>query len=273
VRSPATWTLRARVTALSVVTALVLALIAAAAAAVAIGNRGDVDRLLNRDTPLAVNTRALLTALLDQETGIRGYAVNGGSADLDPYTQGVRDEATSETNLLQLAAHVPNSDLVAQVQGIQRQTAQWRQATAAPVIAAVRAGDLHGAQTSINDTSRRQFDTIRAAVGRLLDTINGVRDTTAQAVRDNSSHLVELLVAAGLVIILAGFSLVVSLRYLVIGPVARLAAEVRRVAAGDYEHVVSAEGPPELARLTSDVESMRRRISARSGGPAPRSKR
>ena len=50
------------------------------------------------------------------------------------------------------------------------------------------------------------------------------------------------------------------LQYLVTRPVARLAAEVRAVVDGDYEHVVAVDGPPEVIRLAADVESMRRRI-------------
>src|SRR5205814_2344252 len=74
------------------------------------------------------------------------------------------------------------------------------------------------------------------------------------------SKLVELLVTAGLVIVFSGIMLVVLLRYLVISPVARLAADVRAVAGGDYEHSVSADGPPEVPRLADDVEGMRREI-------------
>ena len=89
-----TWTLGARITALCAVTALTLAVIAAAAAAVAVTNRNNTDRLLNRGAPLALNAQILLTALVNQETGVRGYALNGRTEDLQPYDQGVRDEAT-----------------------------------------------------------------------------------------------------------------------------------------------------------------------------------
>src|SRR6266705_2630527 len=111
------WTLGARVTALSVATAVVLGIIAAAAAGVALGDRGDVDRLINRDTPLAMDAQRLLTAVVNQESGIRGYAVNGRPDDLAPYDQGVRDEAASEENLVGLLDDHP--DLAAQIRQIQ----------------------------------------------------------------------------------------------------------------------------------------------------------
>ena len=257
-RSTATWTLRARVTALVAATALVLGLIAATATVVALHNQSQVDRLINRQTPLAIGARTLLTAMLNQETGIRGYALNGRPDDLQPYNQGVSDESASEATLLGLLDDHP--DLADRVRRIQSGMTAWRADTAAPVIAAVQAGDPARAQATITDRARRQFDDIRTQVARLQDAITASRDATARAVTDTSDRLVQLLIAAGLVILLAGIMLAVLLRYLVIGPVARLAAEVRRVVGGDYDHVVSIEGPPEVGRLAGDVESMRRKI-------------
>ena len=123
------WSLGGRVTALSVATAVLLGLIAATAAAVALGNRGDVDRLVNRDSPLALDAQVLLTALLNQETGIRGYAVTGRADDLQPYDQGVRDEAASEASLVRLLGD--GSELAGQVRQIQGRAAQWRSSPSA----------------------------------------------------------------------------------------------------------------------------------------------
>ena len=67
---------------------------------------------------------APFTALVNQETGIRGYALTGRSDDLQPYDQGVRGEATSEANLLRLLGDRP--DLAGQVRQIQGEAAQWR---------------------------------------------------------------------------------------------------------------------------------------------------
>jgi signal transduction histidine kinase len=252
------WSLGARVTALSVATAVLLGLIAATAAAVALGYRSDVDRLVTRDNPLALEAQALLTALLNQETGVRGYAVTGRADDLQPYDQGVRDEAASEAGLVRLLDDRP--DLAGRVRQIQGQAGQWRAGVAQPVIAAVRAGDLADAQTQISAAARSQFEIIRASVGELQNEINQLRDETVRSVKDSSRQLVELLIAAGLVILLAAALLAVLLQYLVTRPVARLAAEVRTVVDGDYEHVVAVDGPAEVVGLAGDVEGMRRRI-------------
>jgi signal transduction histidine kinase len=252
------WTLRVRVTMLAAGTALVLGIIAVTATVVAVHNRSETDRLVNRENPLLLTTQRLLTALVDQETGIRGYAVNGRPADLAPYDRGVGEEATAEATLLRLLDDRP--ELADQVRQIQSLTRAWRADVAAPVIAASQDGDRTRAQAGISDNARDRFDEIRDRVGRLQDQLNASREATVQAVNGASGRLVDLLIAAGLVIVLAGIMLAVLLRYLVIGPVARLAAEVRHVVGGDYDHVVATEGPPEVRRLAGDVESMRRKI-------------
>jgi signal transduction histidine kinase len=260
VRWTRSWSLGTRITALCVVTVLALTVIAGFAATVAVRNEADVDRLLTRNTPLAVNAQILLTALVNQETGIRGYALGGASADVDTYNQGLTAEAAAVATMLGLLPDRP--DLAAQVRSIQAQAAAWRTGTADPVMDAVRAGHQDQAQALINDVSRNQFDAIRAAVARLQADINALRTQTVEAVKAGSSQLVDLLIAAGLVIVLAGILLLVLLHYLVITPVARLASEVREVAGGDYDHVVAVEGPAEVARLAGAVEEMRRKIVA-----------
>ena len=252
------WTLSGRVTALSLATALILGVIAAVAAGIALGNRSEVDRMINRDTPLALSAQTLLTALVNQETGIRGYALNGRPGDLETYDQGARDEASSEDQLIKLLDDHPA--LADQVRDIRATMTRWRAEVATPVIQAVRGGDRAAAQAEIGDAARHRFDSIRASVGQLQNALAQLRAERVQAVKDGATRLVALLVVAGLVIVFAALLLAVLLRYLVTGPVTRLAGEVRTVAAGDYEHVVTVEGPPEVGRLARDVERMRRRI-------------
>src|SRR5215469_7824818 len=91
-RSEARFSLRTRITALCAGTAIVLALIAAGAAAVAVDNRRGLDDVFNNIGPLRTNSDALVAAMLNEETGIRGYAANGTEADLQPYTDGRAQE-------------------------------------------------------------------------------------------------------------------------------------------------------------------------------------
>jgi len=90
--SESRWSLRTRITALCTATALLLTLIAAGAAVVALNNRRGMDEVFNTVGPLSTASDGLLTAMLNQETGVRGYAANGSDADLAPYEDGRKQE-------------------------------------------------------------------------------------------------------------------------------------------------------------------------------------
>ncbi|WP_101788238.1 sensor histidine kinase [Nonomuraea indica] len=63
-----------------------------------------------------------------------------------------------------------------------------------------------------------------------------------------------------LVVIVAAVVLAAAVRYVVLKPIARLTEQVRRVAAGDFDHRPNVARPAELAELASHVDSMRERI-------------
>jgi signal transduction histidine kinase len=69
---------------------------------------------------------------------------------------------------------------------------------------------------------------------------------------------VFIVVAVGLLLTVALLAL--GLRATAIRPLHRLAAQVRRVAGGDFEHEVTVPGPREVTHLAADVNTMRERI-------------
>ncbi len=89
---PRGWSLRARVTALTSTAAVLLALLALAATALAAVNREQLDVVLNKTGVLRLSGEQLGMSLLDQETGMRGYALSGDPADLGPYRDGREKE-------------------------------------------------------------------------------------------------------------------------------------------------------------------------------------
>jgi signal transduction histidine kinase len=256
------WTLRQRVTALCVVVGLLLTGLAAAAALVAAQNRRQLGTLLVKTGPLRANAESLQTALVDQETGIRGYAVSGNRDDLAPYTTGRAEEQRLVGEMRSLLTDDPDIDR--QLATVEREADAWRSSVAEPVIA-VAATDKSAAQALVTGAARQRFDQIRASVSTLQQMILKVRDEGAVKARNTGNALVVLLVVAAAVIVIAGVALLVSLRRLVIGPVTDLAAQVRHVADGDYQKQVTDVGPPELTQLARDIDKMRGQIAADLG--------
>ncbi|HEX4812704.1 MAG TPA: ATP-binding protein [Nonomuraea sp.] len=62
------------------------------------------------------------------------------------------------------------------------------------------------------------------------------------------------------VLLACGAGLAVMVRYAVLKPLDQLTDQIRKVAAGDFDHVLLVDRPAELAELSSHVDSMRDRI-------------
>ncbi|MFC0526559.1 sensor histidine kinase [Phytohabitans kaempferiae] len=254
------WSLRQRVTALCAVVGGLLALVAIVAAGTATATRSQVDTLANRATPLRTGSEAVLTALVDQETSIRGFAVNGDEADLLAYTSGIAEERRLIDAMLAL---VEDEQSIRQaLEQVSNDAAVWRRDVAEPVIAAVRGQGPAAGQALINDVARQRFDKVRATAQALQEEIGTFRDETADRAKGSSSLLVALLIAATVIVLAAGIALLISLRRLVIEPLTTLAEQVRAVAGGEYDSPIESRGPPELAALATDVDGMRRKIAS-----------
>ncbi|WP_431931633.1 sensor histidine kinase [Micromonospora sp. RP3T] len=253
------WTLRRRVAALlGVVLALLLGL-AAAEAAVAAKNRQNIDAVLLRTGPLRVQAQELMSALLDQETAVRGFAVNGDRKDLAPYQDGLEREQSLVTSIRGLAADYP--DVRRELDVIEQKAAQWRVQVAEPVIATTERSGPSAGRALITEQTRQEFDGIRASVNTLQDEILTVRKEAADRVSSTSNALVVLLIVAALVVAVAGAVMLLSLDRILIRPLAALVGQVREVAEGDYQHRISGSGPPEFRRLADDIDQMRQKIA------------
>ncbi|BCB86640.1 sensor histidine kinase [Phytohabitans suffuscus] len=254
------WSLRQRVTALCAVVGGLLALVAIGASATAATTRSQVDTLANRATPLRTGSEALLTALVDQETSVRGFALNGNEQDLQPYTSGIAEERRLTDAMLALIED--EQGIRDRLQRVTDGAASWRRDVAEPVITAVRAQGPAAGQVLIDDSSRQQFDQLRRTVEDLQNEIRAFRNGTADEAKGGSNLLVVLLIAATVIVLLAGIALLVSLRRMVIEPLTSLAEQVRAVAGGQYDRPIVTDGPPELATLATDVEGMRQKIAS-----------
>src|ERR1700704_3174981 len=163
------WTLRPRVTALCLLLAAVLAFLATGATMTALANRGQVDTLLDSVVPMRASANNLLAALVDQQTSVRGYVLNGAEADLKPYRDGVNQEAQQAAAIQASSSASPQ--IRVQLATVTSLAQTWRATVAEPAIAAVRANDRATASAVVGDSARIQFDEVRAAVSAMQDTM------------------------------------------------------------------------------------------------------
>jgi signal transduction histidine kinase len=256
------WTLRQRAIALTVVVGVILVGLGGVAALTAAESREGLRVLLDKTGPLRVNGESLQSALLDQETAVRGYVLTTDEEDLKPYRQGLETEQRIISTMEGLLGDSEQDvEVRRQLEAVERGAQEWRVAIAEPVVAAVRNGNRDAAQQIIDRGSRQRFDVLRADVSKLQDDVLTLRNVFADQTQANSNLLVFLLILAAVVILVAGAALLVLLERFVVRPVTDLAAEVRLVADGDYQHRISGSGSPELAALAADIDGMRRKIA------------
>src|SRR5262245_24269498 len=130
------WSLRARVTALCLVAVAVIGLLTTAVVITASSGRSGIDRLLNDIGPMHTSYGTLLQSLLDQETGVRGYALSGQESDLSPYTTGLEVEQSATAEIVASRAATPL--VLDQLQSVTLLSEAWRRDIAEPAINAVR---------------------------------------------------------------------------------------------------------------------------------------
>nr|WP_239143709.1 CHASE3 domain-containing protein [Actinoplanes philippinensis] len=255
------WTLRGRIFALCLAAGLLLGGLGVAAAITAATANNAVDNVLDRAGPLRVAGQNLGTALVDQETGVRGYAITGVPKNLEPYDNGVAAERQRVAEIRRLLGP-DDAAIGAALDQVEQLAAKWRADVAGPLVETVRTQGAEAAQQRIEATDTRDFDRLRAAVDTLQAEILTMRDKTAAAARNSSGNLVAVEIAAAIVIVVTGVLLLILLDRLVSRPILHLAGQIRQVAAGDYErHIESDYGSPDLVALAEDVDRMRQQIA------------
>jgi signal transduction histidine kinase len=247
-----------------IVNVAVLALLVFSVAAVTVGalavlnlnhNRGRVVSTLD---PAALQVEQLDNSLLNQETGVRGYALSAQLTFLAPYYSGVTEEQAALANLRRALGQLPpaaQGDLAS----VTAQAQYWRTHYAEPAIALVqRTGQPTAGGNVI--AGKAYFDALRVQVAKLQGDISGARTDALAALSDSSSVLDAVFIAVAIGLAVTVVLLGLGLRAIVIRPLHRLAAQVRQVADGDFTHEVTVRGSREVTQLAADVNTMRERI-------------
>ncbi len=205
--------------------------------------------------PAQAQAYRLQGALLDQETGIRGYGITGDPRFLAPYRSGLKTEARAAVQLRGLAGRT--QPLAGDLSRIEQATRGWRRSYAIPLMALAKQGPLGGHDRQLLVASKQSFDRLRVlfAVQNAHLAAAATRDRAAlrraQVVQDWTYAAILT------VILLAAAAVIVLLQETVVRPLNRLQAASRRVVGGDFGHRIEATGPADLRAVAADVEEMR----------------
>ena len=135
----------------------------------------------------------------------------------------------------------------------------WRTHYAQPTIAQVDRTKKPVVSPDIV-TGKTDFDALRAKVAVLQTDVTSVRSSALVTLNDAGTSLDAVFIAVAIGLALIVVLLALGLRATAIRPLHRLAAQVRLVADGDFEHEVTVRGSREVTHLAADVNTMRERI-------------
>ena len=255
-RGPARWPLRTRLLLLLGAAGVLMAATLVTQLTLQARQRDIRNDLLRRIDPARVTLADLRAAVLDQETGVRGYVLTGDARFLDSYERG-HDAADSAVVRLNTALQ-NDEEASAAMAVVEERLETWRTETAEPSVEEVPEGV--DTTPATEDEAQQQFESLRSAINEadaVLEQrrIKALDDLEAAATGATAAMILQVvgLVASGVLIIGA-------LTRLVTGPLSRLGADARTVASGDLDHEVRGDGSPDLVRLGADVDAMRRRI-------------
>ncbi len=252
------WSLRRRTGIVFAVLGALLALLSGVLAVSWVVFARAGNDIIYRWQPAASASQRVLADLVNQETGVRGYALSRQAAFLGPYTDYTMRLRDDEAQLDRLIGDEPG--LRAIFDGVRQTAEKWRRMVAEPVISDVRAGRNPGLQAL--DAGRASFDAVRRDSRELTKAL-ATRSAHARSTRTTAGVVAAASGALmAVLVVVAGIVLWRGLRRSVLGPVDRLGAQTREVAAGATQRQIRVDGPTEFTDLGGDVEAMRRQIVA-----------
>ncbi|HEV7495937.1 sensor histidine kinase [Baekduia sp.] len=241
------------------------ALVGIAVCLIALHRLSDARRqVVERLDPASVASARYLTALVDEETGLRGFELAGQETFLAPYVTGSRDAAAAHKHLQQIAATGDAPGLAEDLRNVGVASSSWHLLYADPVILTVRAKRAHHPARDLPSlrSGKAQFDQVRAAFRQLDDNLAARRAVVRTDLRHAANAATWAVLFTAALLLLAAIVAGATLRRTVATPLSRLARDARRIARGDFDHPVAIVGPRDIQGLSTDIESMRRRIIA-----------
>jgi CHASE3 domain sensor protein len=160
------------------------------------------ERLVDRVDLAAVSALRLNTALVDEETGVRGFSLAGRESFLVPLRRGrtASRRAFAELDRLLAAERLP--EVRADLARVRAATDQWRAGYAEPTVRRVRERGPGAVDAQAVTEGDARFDAVRRAADDLERGILRERELARRDLEDAATALNRALVVAGVVLLL-----------------------------------------------------------------------
>ncbi len=210
-----------------------------------------------RNTVFAVYD--LKIALLNIETGYRGYALSGNSSFLEPYRLGVRDSKTA-LDRLRVLKTFPQ-----QIADLERAVLSYRTWVAAN-LESVKVGQSlpSDLQRVLLERGKERFDELRSNFESLNNLALSGFTATRQEISDGIGGLASLPWAAFALIAVGAVTLRLALRRLILDPIRQLERAAQVLADGDGSIRLPVKSFDEMGKLSATFNQTAVTLSRRT---------
>jgi CHASE3 domain sensor protein len=206
--------------------------------------------------PALVDVERLQKAYLDQQSGVRGYAITGQRAFLEPYETAapIVEDLHAELDRV-LAGQDAATAAFAEV----RQAYQsWHAVAVVRVLEDLARGHQNAAIVFISSgRGQLMFDVVGDRVDVLRSVVQGLVDAAGRSFDTSRRTALAVILTTVLIALALAVATAMGLRRSVSRPLAELVTGISAVAAGALDRPVRVAGPPEIANIAAAAEQMR----------------
>jgi signal transduction histidine kinase len=217
-------------------------------------------RVVDRVDIASSTALVLSNAMVNQETGVRGFVLGGNEEFLDPYHSGVTDARRALVQLDALARREDAEGLGRDLAAVRRAVDAWETGYAQPTMDRIHRLGAGRVEEAAVAEGKARFDAVRAVLTRLQGDLQAEREDARADLASAATTLTRALSFAMALLLVALLVITVIGRQVIAVPIGRLASQVRAVAGGGLHRAIEPGGPSDIERLGQDVESMRERI-------------
>ncbi|MBL4954501.1 diguanylate cyclase [Neobacillus sp. YIM B02564] len=207
---------------------------------------------------IETSSNHLFKALIDQETGQRGYNLTKDADFLEPYWQGAKEFSESSEALLQKTKEFP--DLHAEAQKIVEKGQYWHDHYGAALVVQTQKGNQPSVQ--ILNEGKKAIDDFRRSTKNFSDKIEGQRSIVRNLMKTRINFTLAALMISIFVIIVIDLLINIKLLKSLIKPIIELSNCVKSYTEHDFSKgIPSYRKNDEMFELIKNVDFMRMELS------------
>jgi signal transduction histidine kinase len=196
------------------------------------------------------------SALVDEETGIRGYLLTHQADFLQPYAVG---EANLQHDMVDVRSQLTgHTRALNEVRNLETRIATWKTEYAIPFIETARQGG--GVSLARLEAGRSAFDQLRAGFTAVEKELDNERGQAMQKLSRINAERDWTFVGMLGVFLVSVCIIVLLVHLMVLKPLRRLRDEALKVTEGAFETPLTQSGPQDIRALSLDIDAMRAKL-------------